>query len=138
MTDLPSPNPSCPGCIALMKELMSLKVIVEEQGVEITRLKAQLQRTSRTSSKPPSSDAPWDKGASKRSPSGKKRGGQPGHKGKNRPPASPGDVAETHAIKPTLCGSCSAPLRGNDPNPRLHQTSDIPPVTPKIVELQLH
>ena len=121
-----------------MKELMSLKVIVEKQGVEITRLKAQLQRTSRTSSKPPSSDAPWDKGASKRSPSGKKRGGQPGHKGKNRPPASPGDVGETHSIKPTLCGSCTAPLTGNDPNPRLHQTIDIRPVTPQVIELQLH
>lgn len=40
VTDLPSLNPFCPGCVALMKELVALKVIVGQQGEEIVRLKA--------------------------------------------------------------------------------------------------
>ena len=138
MKERPQADPSCPNCAALSDRLDALEALVKSLGAEVTRLRSRKAKTSRTSSKPPSSDEPWDKGASKRPPSGKKRGGQPGHKGKNRAPASPSDVDETHSIMPALCGSCSAPLTGNDPNPRLHQTIDIPPVTPKIIELQLH
>ena len=125
-----------------MKELREtvkhLLDVIEKQGAEIDRLKARKPKTSRTSSKPPSTDAPWAKNASKKKPSGRKRGGQPGHKGAQRKPAPPEDVDETKMVKPSHCSSCTEPLFGEDPNPWRHQIIDIPPVKPYITEYVLH
>ncbi len=132
-------DPSCPGCALLMKRLAKIEEVVAKQGAEIERLKARKPKTSRTSSKPPSSDAPWSKAAgSKRASSGKKRGGQPGHQGKTREPAPPEDVDELKMVRPEQCRSCKAPLAGDDPSPWIHQIIDIPPVDPWIVEYRLH
>ncbi|MCP5020978.1 MAG: hypothetical protein GY930_04295, partial [bacterium] len=139
MNKYPQADPSCPNCAALSARIDSLEALVKSLGEEVARLRSRKPKTSRTSSKPPSSDTPWDKAEdSKPSPSEKKQGGQSGHKGKNRPPASLEDISETHMVKPTSCGSCSAPLMGNDPSPRLHHVIDIPRVSPKIIEYQLH
>jgi len=114
-------------------------VVIERLGAEVTRLKAREPTTSRTSSKPPSSDAPWSKGARrKKKPSGKKRGGQPGHKGQRRRPTPPEGVSEVNAVKPGECRSCSEPLAGDDPSPQNHQVVDIPPVEPFVLEYLLH
>ena len=125
-----------------MKELRErvndLLGVIERQGVEIKRLKARKPTTSRNSSKPPSSDNPFVSRPSKRMPSGKKRGGQPGHLGKGRYQAAPEDVDEVKVVKPDQCGSCSALLTGEDPSPRRHQIIDIPPVDPTILEVQFH
>jgi len=156
----PEPDPSCPSCAALSARLDRIAELVGEQalviakqgeviakqgeviakqGEEIERLKARKPKTSRTSSKPPSSDGPWSKySGSKRAGSGKKRGGQPGHKGKTRKPAPPEDVDEVKMVRPEHCGSCNAPLVGDDPSPRIHQVIDIPSVDPEIVEYRLH
>jgi len=56
-------DPTCPGCVLLMKRLVEIEAVVAKQGAEIERLKARKPKTSRTSSKPPSSDAPWSKAA---------------------------------------------------------------------------
>ena len=139
MADLPDPDPSCPSCAVLVEELRKLQRVVEKLGSEVERLKARKPKTSRTSSKPPSSDGPWPKGkGSKRPPSGKQRGGQPGHKGTTRKLAPPEDVDETKSVKPDTCSSCSGPLTGDDPMPRRHQIIDIPPVKPVVTEYQLH
>ncbi len=146
MDERPEPDPSCPSCAALSARLDRIEGLVREQalviakqGEEIERLKARKPKTSRTSSKPPSSDGPWSKaGRSKRAASGKKRGGQPGHQGKTREPAAPEDVDEVKMLKPEQCSSCKAPLTGDDPSPRLHQVIDIPTVALEIVEYRLH
>jgi len=44
-----------------MEQLAELREVVAKQGAEIERLKAQRPTTSRTSSKPPSSDPPWQR-----------------------------------------------------------------------------
>jgi transposase len=54
--------------------------IIEEKDKEILRLKAQIEKDSGNSSKPPSSDG-FKKVSNNREKSGKKQGGQSGHKG---------------------------------------------------------
>lgn len=159
----PEIDPSCPSCAALSERLDALERataelaskqsqvieeqarvieeqahVIEKQAAEIERLKNRKPKTSRTSSKPPSSDAPWKRDRPKRKGSGKKRGGQPGHAPKQREPAPPEDVDEVHTVVPDICGGCSAPLSGTDPNPLRHQVIDIPPFDPRIIEYQLH
>ncbi len=134
----PEINPECPGCALLMKRVAELQVIVEKLSAKVERLEARKPKTSRTSSKPPSSDGPWAKRPSKKSSSGKKRGAQPGHKGAQRPSAPPEEIDDAKMIKPEHCGSCSAPVFGDDPDPLRHQVIDIPPIKPHLLEFQLH
>jgi hypothetical protein len=62
---------------------MELARVVARQEARIRSLEAQLNVSSRNSSKPPSSDPPGTE-KPKRKPSGRKPGGQPGHQGKTR------------------------------------------------------
>lgn len=98
---------------------------------------ARLKRNSTNSSKPPSSDPPGvDRAPQKRT--GKKRGGQPGHKGHQRKLLPPSKVNVVVPLVPEECDHCGAGLRGRDADPRRHQVIDIPPITPTVTEYQLH
>ena len=65
-------------------ELIDLALSMQEQmlalAAKLAELEAQLGMNSTNSSMPPSSDR-WNKPQSERKQSGKKPGGQPGHKG---------------------------------------------------------
>src|SRR6476659_6634789 len=74
-------------------------------------LEARLGQTSANSSKPPSSDLPHAKPAPPRTPSGKRKGGQPGHPKRSRPDLPPDTVVELRA---GTCDRCSHPLVGDD------------------------
>ena len=65
---------------AVEKATMPLLDVIASQGNEISRLKAQINKDSSNSSKPPSSNG-LKKLPNNRESSGKKCGGQPGHKG---------------------------------------------------------
>jgi len=65
---------------AVAKATQPLVEVIEGQSKEIRRLKAQIKKDSSNSSKPPSSDG-FKKLPNNRERSGKKRGGQFGHKG---------------------------------------------------------
>ena len=65
----------------LFPQLQQLSAQVKMLSAEIATLRAQLNKNSSNSSKPPSSDAFNKKTHSLRESSGKKPGGQPGHKG---------------------------------------------------------
>jgi transposase len=103
----------------------------------VEELEARLARNSSNSSQPPSSDPPGVSPSIKE-PTGKKRGGQPGHKGHKRSLAPPEQVAETTDVKPHGCRRCGKRLVGSDENPYRHQIVDIPRVIGKIVEFRLH
>ena len=131
-----------------------MRELVLEQGRHIDELTAQLAalaarvaqleeqkgRSSKNSSKPPSSDGrgfkAGDKGNGKGS--GRKRGGQKGHPGAGRnllPSEQCQDVIPHH---PSHCRGCGEPLRGDDPDPLRHQVVDIPKIVPFVIEHQLH
>jgi len=129
----------------LLAENAALKARVAELEAENAELKARmaalearLGMNSRNSSKPPSSDPPNVAARPKRKPSGRRRGGQPGHKGKTRSLLSPEKVARIIDLKPPECERCGARLEGDDPKPTRQQVIDVPPVEPDVTEYLRH
>lgn len=102
----------------------------------IAELEEKLRQSSQNSSKPPSSDPPQVQRPT-RPPSGRKRGGQPGHKGRKRALLPPEKVTRTVPLLPTSCRGCHRPLHGHDPEPLRHQVVELPPITPEVTEYQL-
>ncbi|WP_240356233.1 DUF6444 domain-containing protein, partial [Myxococcus eversor] len=84
--------------IAELERLLSAALArIVEQDVRIAELEARLRSTSRNSSKPPSSDPPGTL-PRKSEPTGRKPGGQPGHKGSKRELLPPDRVSEVVAV----------------------------------------
>ncbi|UCC88990.1 MAG: IS66 family transposase [Anaerolineales bacterium] len=123
---------------AFKPQVMALAEQVATLQAEVERLREQVNRNSRNSSKPPSSDPPQVRKYPKREKSGRKRGGQKGHVGKGRKLAPPERVSRVVVSKPTNCQACGTLLLGADPSPRRHQVSELPRVEPEITEYQQH
>jgi transposase len=66
---------------ALRRENDELRSQLTALATELASLRERIGRSSRNSSKPPSSDGPGFKPPERRKGSGRKRGGQPGHHG---------------------------------------------------------
>jgi transposase len=98
-------------------------------------LEARLSQNSTNSSRPPSSDPPHAKPAPPKPPSGRRKGGQPGHPKRTRPDLPPDAVVELRAL---TCDRCTHPLAGDDPAPLRHQVVEIPPVRPHVTEYRRH
>jgi len=117
----------------------SVRAVLRALHQRLTKLEEQLQLNSDNSSQPPASDRPRHQREKKgRLPSGKKRGGQPGHRGHSRQPVPPEGVSEFRMYKPDKCGHCGEALSGNDPTPYRWQVTDLPPIEPVIIEHQVH
>ncbi len=104
--------------------------------VEIEELQARIGRRSRNSSRPPSSDPPWEKRSPRKKSSGRKPGGQPGHKGKTRPLIPTDDVDRVVVHDVTECPGCG----GTDLEQLdvfRHQVTEIPPVRALVTEHQV-
>ena len=113
------------------------RVAVLEATVQ--ELREQVQQTSRTSSRPPSSDPPQALGQRpRRGPTGRRPGGQPGHAGQARALLPGEEVDVVVPLKPERCHYCQHLLWGEDPQPQRHQVTEIPPVRPVVTEYQLH
>ena len=123
---------------AMRLQIESLSQQVHVLRDEVRSLKGQLQTNSRNSSKPPSTDPLHFKRQPPKPPSGKKRGGQPGHQRATRPLVPPQQLADTITCKPTACTGCGCALDGTDPTPHRHQVAEIPPVRPTVIEYQVH
>jgi transposase len=101
-------------------------------------LEQRLGQNSTNSSRPPSSDPPHVKRPPPKPKSGRKRGGQPGHKRQQRPLMPPEQVKQVIPLKPPACRKCGLDLHGDDPQPRQHQVAEIPPFQPEVTEYRLH
>ena len=123
--------------IALRAENTALKAHMAELDKRIQDLENKLGQNSRNSSKPPSSDPPSVQRPSGK-PSGRKRGGQPGHKGRTRTLLPMEEVNHVLDVKPDSCQRCKTPLEGEDPSPQRHQVTEIPPISPEVTEYRLH
>lgn len=121
---------------ALPTELRpGLVAIIAALEARIAALEARLAQNSGNSSRPPSSDPPHLKPAPPRPPSGKRRGGQPGHRRHERVRLEPDVVLE---VRPQSCRGCGEALAGDDPEPVVRQVFEVPPVRPHVAEFRTH
>ena len=123
---------------ALREEHGHLRKHLIALATELAELRERIGRTSRNSSKTPSSDSLGFKPPARLKSSGRKRGGHPGHPGagpEQLPIERVDEVLEHH---PDACRRCGTLLQGEDPDPRRHQVIEIPPITPVVIEHRLH
>lgn len=122
------------------ERIAELEAIVAEQREQIERLgayirdlEARLAKDSHNSSKPPSGDGLRRKTKSLRAPSGKKAGGQLGHRGETlRLVARPDTVVEH---RPSVCRHCQMPRAAAAVVLReRRQVQELPPVVRLLVE----
>ena len=102
----------------------------------VQELEARLAKDSHNSSKPPSSDGLARKTRSLRRKSGKKAGGQLGHRGETLRLVAAPDTMVEH--RPVICIGCQAPLDAAAPVVlrERRQVQDLPPLRLQITEHQ--
>jgi uncharacterized coiled-coil protein SlyX len=115
----------------LQAKIAELEAIIKEQATRIAELEKRLNKNSRNSSKPPSSDglSKPPRTTSLREKGNNKSGGQPGHKGETLKQVETPDMIKKHPLE--ICPDCQRPI-GTSPVIRVvkRQVFDIP--LPKI------
>jgi transposase len=126
----------------LTEEVAALRAIVTELRAQVEELKSKLTQNSSNSNRPPSSDAPADRNARRgKEPSGKRRGGQPGHKGWKRKLLPAEKVNRTQDCFPERCRrrGCGKRLpRRSNGEPLHHQVVEVPAIKPDVTDYLLH
>src|SRR4051794_9300223 len=104
---------------ALLEQIAMLRLenaaLREENAVlqaRLHELEARLVQNSSNSSRPPSSDSPQVPSKQRPVPSGRKRGGQPGHRGAYRALLPVEQVDEVVPVVPERCRHCQQPFPG--------------------------
>src|SRR5262249_23699228 len=112
VAELQAPVPA-PDLAPLLEQLATLQretAALRAENVVLQRrvrdLEARLGQTSANSSRPPSSDPPQAPARPKAPPTGRKRGGQPGHRGAHRALLPVEQVDEVVAVVPDRCRHC--------------------------------
>ncbi len=125
------------------ERITQLEAVVEQQREQIAallervhELEAQLAKDSHNSSKPPASDGLARKTRSLRRKSGKKPGGQLGHRGETLRLVAVPDAVMEH--RPAVCAGCQMPLAVDAPvvQRERRQVQDLPPLRLHITEHQ--
>ena len=124
--------------LAQQDENEQLRAQLTALATELASLRERIGRTSRNSSKPPSSDGQGFKQPERRKGSGRKRGGQQGHPGSGPELLPIERVDEVVDHYPDACRRCGTLLQGDDLEPLRHQVIEIPPITPLVIEHHLH
>lgn len=116
---------------ALINELWPL---LQELSRRVDFLEEKLRTNSRNSSQPPSSDS--HRPPAPKSPTGKKRGAQPGHPGKARTLLPSDQVTHVENCLPGPCPACGGAVKICGLRAR-HQVVDLPPMAPVVTEFRL-
>jgi len=124
--------------LALQTQLGDLQQQCQQLQLQVDQLQGRVDQTSKTSSKPPSSDSPFNKSkrgssAGKGSSSGK-RGGRQGHRGSGPILLEPTDVQVVH---PAACECGHSGLVTSVPY-HTHQVIELPPIEMQITHFELH
>src|SRR5438445_4267689 len=123
---------------AQQQQLEAQAAQIQLMAARLATLEERLQQTSRTSSRPPSTDPPSAPPRRKRAPSGRAAGGQRGHAGHGRPLLPVEQVDHLVEVKPEACAQCGTPLAGEDPAPGRHQVTELPRIVPEVTEYRRH
>ena len=124
---------------AIQEFVLFLLARIQAMEAELADLREQVNKNSRNSSRPPSSDGPGVLAKARKSAKGRrKRGGQKGHKGTTRKLVPIEEVKESFDITPDVCTCCRLPLTGIDSEPYRHQVTEIPPAVAQVSEYRLH
>ena len=148
---MPVDHPTREELIILIQEQRAL---IEEQADTIKNLKAEnrklkeriasLERNSGNSSKPPSTDKgnftnPPPKPQSLRKNTGKKSGGQPGHKGSNlKKTENPDYILEHELPDQVICPKCEEATPALVTGYQSRQVVDIPQIKLEVTEHRAH
>jgi len=124
---------------AVIATMLALVSIINKQAARIAELEEriksledQINKNSRNSSKPPSTDT-FRKIKSQRRPSGKPVGGQKGHKGHTLEMAENPDHMIVHPV--TNCESCGRSLHDTEAaGYERRQVFDLPPINVEVFE----
>jgi transposase len=139
----PAPDPA-----PLLEELATLRLenaaLRTENAVlheRVRELEARLGQTSANSSRPPSSDPPQAPARPQVPPSGRRRGGQPGHRGVPRALLPVAQVDEVVVVVPGRCRHCAQPLPEPAGRQRgrvwRHQVVELLPLVVRVTEYQM-
>src|SRR6516165_1676217 len=120
--------------VVLRAENAGLREQVQGLVERVQELEARLAKDSHNSSKPPSSDGLARKTRSLRRRSGKKPGGQIGHRGNTLRLVVAPDAVIYH--RPQICGACQTPLSAGAPVVvrERRQVQELPPVRLQVTE----
>jgi transposase len=124
---------------SLRRELAEAQAELGRARERVAELEARLAQSPRNSSRPPSSeglDKPAPRKRSLRRRSGRRPGGQDGHKGTTLTQVARPDREVRH--EPACCGRCGAGLAGRPvTSVERRQVLDLPPVRAEVTEHQL-
>jgi len=120
----------------LLSIVLTLQQTVAEQAAVIQSLRDQLAKNSRNSGQPPSSDGlKKPRTRSLRKKSGRRSGGQKGHKGHTLKMVEQPDHIRVHKV--SMCPHCATDLSSVDVcKQERRQVFDIPPVQVEVTEHQ--
>lgn len=136
ITDLPT-------ALARIAELETLLAAERARNAQLEarlqELETRLGLHSGNSSKPPSTDPPWKKRKypPKKKPSGRKAGGQKGHKAALRELVPEAELTSLQPLRPDQCEGCGHVFDGSEPTvgePVRHQVTELPPVRAQVTE----
>jgi transposase len=122
--------------LALQQQVQQLQQTVAEQEAVMQSLRDQLAKNSRNSGRPPSSDGlKKPRTRSLRKKTGRRSGGQKGHKGYTLKMVDQADHIQVHEV--TSCLHCATDLQSVESCGReRRQVFDIPPVRIEVTEHQ--
>jgi transposase len=140
-TPAPDPAPLLEELATLRLENATLRAENAALQARVRELEARLSQHSANSSRPPSSDPPQAPARLKAPPSGRKRGGQPGHRGAWRGLLPVEAVDEIVPVVPEHCRQCQQPFPGTEApgRPRVwrHQVVELLPLAVRVTEYQM-
>jgi transposase len=137
-----TPITGCPECVKLRRELDAALAQIAVLQAQVKELALQIQRNSSNSSTPPSANPLEAPKPNAKSPTGRKPGGQTGHRGHHRVrlPAPRVNAVVIHL--PSVCTGCDTLLPiepgPNDPEPGWHQVAELPKLAAVVTEHQAH
>lgn len=123
--------------ISLIAWLLNIIVALSQELQALRTKVAALEKDSNCSHKPPSSDGlNKQRGTTKRGCSGRKPGGQTGHRGRTRRNVPPDQVTETIPHQPQNCDQCGATFTEQHLSVPLErrQVWEIPEIKPLVHE----